>query len=271
MSDETPLTLLTEFAPVPVRERRDGWQEQVQRAFIAALADCGSVEAACRYVGRTPSSAYRLRRHPEGGEFARAWQLAVDLAVHMIEDAAMDRAVNGVEVPVFAYGDKIATRRVHNETLVMFMLRSRAPERYCDGGAKALNAVDKRMLDRLKKQWRQEWEAEDLARDAEEEQETFASLDAFLDNLRGNHLANMSPAQRERQIAADAQARADKAAGWGPGMPYREFAEDAAALLPGFIAEVEADWPPLPEWAWDAPEPEPPAGPRVRTVKDDEW
>jgi len=255
---ETPLTLLTEFAPVPVRERRDGWQEQVQRTFIAALADCGSVEAACRYVGRSPASAYRLRRHPEGGEFARAWQLAVDLAVQQIEDAAMDRALNGVEVPVFAYGNQLATRRVHNESLVMFMLRSRAPERYCDGGAKGLNAVDKRMLDRLKKQWRKEWEAERRLLDEEEDKETLESLDQWIDTMAQNRWNNMSP--RARAAFEEAE---------------RIRQEDGVAWMDAEIAAEEDDGEirvPLPAWRKQEPEEEEPdEGPQVRTLKDDGW
>jgi hypothetical protein len=161
---QAELASALDFAPVPRRfNRGDVWTEEVQRAFIETLADCGSVEAACRAVGRSPASAYRLRRHALGAGFAAAWQAAVDFGIRRIEDYAMDRATNGVEVPVFAYGDKIATRRVYNDQLTMFMLRSRLPERYCDGGARALNAIDKRVLARLKKQWREEWEEEQRA------------------------------------------------------------------------------------------------------------
>ena len=40
----------------------------------------------------------------------------------------------------------------------MFMLRSRLPERYCADGPRAMSVVDKRMLARLEKEWRQRWE-----------------------------------------------------------------------------------------------------------------
>ena len=287
-----PLAILTDFAPVPREQnRRDGWGPEVQRAFIAALADCGSVRQACRFVGRSAASAYRLRRHPDGAGFAEAWRAAIGLAIQQIEDFALDRAVNGVEVPVFAYGDRIASRTVHNEQLVMFMLRNLAPERYCEGGAKALTAVDKRVLARLEKEWRARWDEEQRLRDDEEEKEAHAEIDDFIERMARNRRANMSPAQRRHEIAAAAQSLADKAAGWGPGMPYGEFAEEAAALLPQFVAEVEAEWPPLPDWAWEAPEeededepmplpppraerrdePEPPPGPRIRTLKDKGW
>jgi hypothetical protein len=203
-------TILVAFAPVPRRfNRGDVWTEEVQRAFIDALADTGSVEAACRIVGRSPASAYRLRRHPLGGEFAAAWQAAVDFGVRRIEDYAIDRAVNGVEVPVFAYGDQVATRRVYNDQLVMFMLRNRVPERYCSGGARALNAVDRQMLDRLKKQWREEWERERLDLDLKEQQEDFAAIDRWLETMRENRWNNMSPRARAAYEEADRIAKED--------------------------------------------------------------
>ena len=124
------------FTPVPRQfERAEGWTPEVQRAFIEWLADLGSVTEACRLVGRSTTGAYRLKRHPEAGEFAAAWARALAFAVGRAEDNAIDRAINGVEVPIFAYKDKLATRRVHNDRLVMFMLRNHAPDRYCEGGA----------------------------------------------------------------------------------------------------------------------------------------
>jgi len=245
------------FTPVPrLQMRHDGWGPDVQRTFIECLADTVSVKEAARRVGLSASSAYRLRRHPEGAEFAAAWAAARAHAIEQIEDFALDRAANGVEVPVFAYGDKVATRRVFSEPLVMFMLKNLAPERYCSEGARGLSALDKRKLERLKKEWREEWEEERRARETKDEAETLESLDAFFEGLRRNRLTNLSPAERERQIAAAAQARADRAAGWQVGEAYRPYAERAAELLPQFITEVEAEWPPLPPWAWDDPDDE---------------
>jgi hypothetical protein len=295
---------LTDFAPVPRQfDRADTWTPEVQRAFIEWLADLGSVTEACRMVGRSTTGAYRLKRHPEAGEFAAAWAAALAIAVGMVEDNAIDRAINGVEVPVLAYGKTLATRRVHNDRLAMFMLRNHAPERYCEGGARAMSAVDKRVIARLKK----EWEAERAAEEHKEAEQARAEIDAMLESMARNRKANMSPAQRAAEIAARAQALADDASGWHPGGPYREYAEKAAELLPHFIAEVEKDWPPLPDWAWDdpadadtprshAPIPddpiwqtgaapgeaapkalpapdgaETPSGPRIRTIKDEGW
>jgi len=164
MDDETPPsphTTLPAFTPVPrEKDRSNGWKPHVQRAFIEALADTGSVAAACQIVRRSTVGAYLLRRQPGAEEFAAAWEAALDLGVKRIEDTAMDRALNGVEVPVYSYGKLVGMRRVHNDRLLMFMLRNRAPARFAEGRAKGMNAIGKMEVERLKKQWRAEWEAE---------------------------------------------------------------------------------------------------------------
>ncbi len=156
-----PAGELPPFTPVPRQcERHDGWTPQRQRAFIEALADTGSVAAACKAVDMSQPGAYYLRRQPGAESFRAAWAAALDLGVQRIEDVAMDRALNGVEEPLYSYGHLIGTRRRYNDRLLMFMLRNRAPERFAQGQPKGLNAVNKAELERLKQEWRSEWEAE---------------------------------------------------------------------------------------------------------------
>jgi hypothetical protein len=182
---------LPQFTPVPrAKDRHNGWKPEIQRAFIEALADTGSVEAAARRVNRAAVGAYLLRRHPQAGEFRRAWEAALALGVQKIEDVAMDRALNGVEVPVYAYGNIIGTRRVYNDRLLMFMLRNRAPKRFAADGARGMNAVDKAMLARLKREWHAEWERERALRDHEDEQAIHDSINAKLDLMKRNWEAN---------------------------------------------------------------------------------
>ena len=42
----------------------------------------------------------------------------------------MDRALNGVEEPVYHRGELVGTRRVYNDRLLMFLLRNRAADRF---------------------------------------------------------------------------------------------------------------------------------------------
>ena len=174
---------LPAFTPVPRRcNRHDGWTPERQRAFIEALADTGSVEAACKAVDMSTVGAYHLRRQPGAEEFRAAWEAALQLGVQRIEDVVMDRALNGVEEPLYSYGKLIGTRTRYNDRLLMFILRNRAPERFAAGGGpKGLNAVSQAQLDRLKKQWRKEWEAEQGNVSAEE---VYQSINRKIEDIR---------------------------------------------------------------------------------------
>ncbi len=180
---------IAQLPPVPRQtSRHDGWTPERQRRFIEALADTGSVEAAARAVNMSSVGAYLLRRHPEAKSFRKAWEAALALGVQRIEDVAMERALNGVEVPVYAYGKIIGTRRVYNDRLLMFMLRNRAPKRFAADGAKGMNAVDRQLLKRLKKQWRKEWEEERLAEEQRSDSHVLESLNAKLELMRQRQL-----------------------------------------------------------------------------------
>ena len=156
-----PAGELPPFTPVPRQcERHDGWTPERQLAFIEALADTGSVAAACKAVNMAQRGAYFLRRQPGAETFRKAWEAALQLGVQRIEDVVMDRALNGVEEPLYSYGKLVGTRTRYNDRLLMFILRNRAPERFAAGGGpRGLNAVSQMQLDRLKKQWIKEHEA----------------------------------------------------------------------------------------------------------------
>ncbi|TIX50264.1 hypothetical protein [Alteraurantiacibacter aquimixticola] len=195
-----PARTLPAFTPVPrKKEQARGWTPERQRAFIEELASCGSVKHAARAVGVSAKSAYDLRRAEGAKGFRKAWEAALDIGIQMIEDVAMDRALNGVEEPVFAYGQVIGTRRVYNDQLLMFMLRNRAPKRFTGDKARSMSGADAFMLKRLKKQWRAEWEREHAMLEAEREDVTVAQLNAKIDafkqrSLESKRLRLASPA-----------------------------------------------------------------------------
>ena len=189
--DAPPQTILPQFAPVPrEKDRANGWKPEVQRAFIEALAETGSVRSACRRVNRADHGAYLLRRHPGAQEFRAAWDAALDIGMRRIEDVAMDRALHGVEVPVYSYGKLVGSRTVYNDRLVMFMLRNRAPDRFTGGKAKAMSATDKETLRKLKIQWREEWERDRVICEDEDEHRAYAEIDDMLDRMIANERMN---------------------------------------------------------------------------------
>jgi len=192
---------LPAFTPVPRKcERHDGWTPERQQGFIDKLADYGNVRAAANAVGMTPESAYLLRRHPEAKGFRKAWKAALVIGIAQIEDVAMDRALNGVEVPVYCYGKFLGMRRKHNDRLLMFMLRNRAPKRFAEGGARGLSAVDKPMLARLRKQWRKEWAAEQRAREPDID-EVRAEIQRKVEAIQAAERTRWTPREHELHAA----------------------------------------------------------------------
>ncbi|KPP96518.1 hypothetical protein [Erythrobacter sp. HL-111] len=254
---------LPDFTPVPRKcTRHDGWTPQRQRDFIEALADTGSVEAACRAVDMSQAGVYHLRRQPGAESFRKAWAAALELGVERLEDVAMERALNGVEEEYYSHGELVAKRRRYNDRLLMFMLRNRAPERFAEGGAKGLNAVGKMEVERLRKEWRAEWEAE---RDSVTPQEIRASIDAKIAAIRSRIEADHA---REWAKLSD-----ETRAAWERFVELRD--RDLAALQADedtrrLVAEgprKDVQYPPPPKRA----KPQPPPRRTVHRLTDEGW
>ena len=114
------------FAPVPrLRRRRNGWSEERQRGFIAALAECGSVSRAARAVGLTPRSAYRLLDADGAGDFARAWDAAIDVGIERVRMSALDRSIHGAAVAVIRRGKLVGVETRFNDRLAIALLGGR--------------------------------------------------------------------------------------------------------------------------------------------------
>ncbi|OWV31786.1 hypothetical protein B5C34_14850 [Pacificimonas flava] len=126
------LRAVADFTPVRTAPRADGWSPQVQRAFLEALAETGSVRAACQRVHRSPSTAYRLRRRTDAQGFAEAWEAALDQAALLLSDRLWDRALEGQEDVTYHPDGSQTVRRRHDNRLAMWLLRYHDPVRYGD-------------------------------------------------------------------------------------------------------------------------------------------
>ncbi len=67
-------------------------------------------------------SAYRLRSRLKGQAFDLAWEVAFHHSYDVLAHAALERALNGVEVPVYYRGEKIDIYRRYDERLTVAML-----------------------------------------------------------------------------------------------------------------------------------------------------
>jgi hypothetical protein len=127
MSEHKPLIT---FQPVPVRARHDGWAPERQIAFVEKLADTNSITAACKHVGMSRESVRKLRRHACGRAFREACDAALDCSYAEVEEAAAERAKNGVARPIFYKGEQVGEWRHFDERLTMFLLRFRRRHRF---------------------------------------------------------------------------------------------------------------------------------------------
>lgn len=84
---------LLDFDPVPRKSKRaDGWDAELQRAFIALYALTGSVKAACRAVGKSEFGITQLVR-AEGSE---SFAAAMDEALAISQDERRRRLAEAV-------------------------------------------------------------------------------------------------------------------------------------------------------------------------------
>ena len=104
------------------KPRRDGWSLSKQTAFLRALSATHSVTDAARSVQMTRQSAYRLRSKLKGQPFDLAWEVAFHHSYDVLAHAALDRALNGVERPVFFQGEQIGSYRRFDERLTVALL-----------------------------------------------------------------------------------------------------------------------------------------------------
>lgn len=114
-------------ATKPAAARRDGWTLSKQTQFLRQLSATHSVSEAARSIGMTRQSAYRLRSRLKGKPFDLAWEVAFHHSFDVLAHAALERALNGVEVPVFYQGEQVGEYRRYDERLTVALLAGVTP------------------------------------------------------------------------------------------------------------------------------------------------
>ena len=85
---------LLDFAPVPHKQpRRNSITPDLQRAFIAKLAETGIVTEAALHIGKSMEAIYKLRQRPGSEGFNAAWDEALRWGVERLEHCALERAL----------------------------------------------------------------------------------------------------------------------------------------------------------------------------------
>lgn len=141
MTDQTPIAAGAPFGdacdihpgadhggppdPPDLPEPRLRWCPALMSDFLRALAGTHNVAEAARSVGMSRQSAYRLRARLKGQPFDIAWEAAFQHGYDALHQAALERALHGVEVPVFHNGQQVGSYRKYDERLTCFLLGRR--------------------------------------------------------------------------------------------------------------------------------------------------
>jgi len=110
-----------------VRHRKKG-------VFLASFEVLGNISAACR-AAEIDRDTYRYWiEHDE--QFAFACNVASQVATEHLEEEAYRRAVSGTtsETPIYYQGKELGAtvRTEYSDTLLIFLLKARAPHKYRD-------------------------------------------------------------------------------------------------------------------------------------------
>ena len=100
----------------------------VRRKFLKALAMTASVSAAAKHIRVCRNALYEWRK--DDPSFRVEWDEAVELGTDALEDEAVRRAYDGTLKPVYYGGKKVGTVREYSDSLLVFMLKARRPEKF---------------------------------------------------------------------------------------------------------------------------------------------
>ena len=125
--DGAPLTGASPAADAGAPPPRPGerWTPAKMADFLRQLSATHSVSAAANSVGMSRQSAYRLRSRLKDEAFDLAWEVAFHHSYNNLGQAALERALNGVEVPVYFQGELVGSYRKYDERLTLALLGMR--------------------------------------------------------------------------------------------------------------------------------------------------
>lgn len=115
-----------------------------KRAFLTAFSHLGLVTRAARAAKVDRTNHFLWKR--DDPEYAEAFAVAEELAAESLEDAAITRARDGMDRPVFHQGKICGYVREYSDTLLIFALKGAKPEKYRDRWSGELTGRDGKPL-----------------------------------------------------------------------------------------------------------------------------
>lgn len=102
--------------------------DEKREEFLEVLATTANVTRAAEKIGMARRYMYEVKAGDT--EFENAWDAAVVLGTHALEDEATRRASEGWDEPVFYQGVQTGLIRKFSDTLLIFLLKARDPKKY---------------------------------------------------------------------------------------------------------------------------------------------
>lgn len=96
--------------------------------FLELYMQTAHFHRTCQILGLVPRTVYHWKVNDP--EFAENFEIARGLAITVLEDEAMQRAVYGREEPVFQGGKLVGYVRRYSDTLLVTLLKGAAPDKY---------------------------------------------------------------------------------------------------------------------------------------------
>ncbi len=101
-----------------------------QREFLEAFGECASVSRAAKKSKVPRRTIYEWLKADTA--FKTAYEDVCTEALGVLEDEAVRRAYEGLVKPVFQGGKKVGAIREYSDTLLIVLLKARAPEKYSE-------------------------------------------------------------------------------------------------------------------------------------------
>lgn len=102
--------------------------EVLKRRFLELYVLVGNIQKTCDMLGMCRRTVYFWRQ--TNPEFKKAFEEADALSLELLEDEAHRRGVLGVDKPVYQGGKFMGYVKDYSDTLLIVLLKARAPEKY---------------------------------------------------------------------------------------------------------------------------------------------
>jgi hypothetical protein len=105
--------------------------EQKQKAFLDKFCDLANITQAAKAARIGRQTVYDwIENDPD---FKKQFKKARKVAVGVLEDEAVRRAVEGIDKPIFYKGKRVKAKvKEYSDTLLIVLLKANAPKKYKD-------------------------------------------------------------------------------------------------------------------------------------------